>query len=119
MFRRFTLALMVGGALWVAAVAIRIETENAAAGYYLPRHDEPGKWRTSRENMPHNRLRTWVSTVGLCQYLFAPLLVALAAIHITRRDTPWQRWLGIGGTAVGLMALSLALYRGYFSSLGL
>lgn len=118
-FRRFTLALMVGGALWVTFVAIRIETQNAAAGYYLPRRDEPGKWRMSRENTPYDQLRTLVSTVGLCQYLLAPLVVALAGIHITRRNTPWQRWLGIGSAAVGLVALSLALYRGYFSSLGL
>jgi hypothetical protein len=91
-FRRFTLALMVGGALWITFVAIRIETQNATAGYYLPRHDEPGKWRMSRENMPRDQSRTLVSTVGLCQYLLAPLLMALAAVHITRRDMPWQRW---------------------------
>lgn len=101
------------------AVAIRIETENAAAGYYLPRHDEPGKWRASRENRPHGRLRTLVSTVGLCQYLFAPLLMGLAAFQIARRGARWQRWLGIGSAALALLALSLALYRGYFSSLGL
>lgn len=116
---RLTLALMVGGALWVTAVAIRIETQNAAAGYYLPRHDEPGKWRISRGNTPHDQLRILVSTVGLCQYLLAPLLIGLAAIPITRNNTPWQRWLGIGSAAVGLVALSLAFYRGYFSSLGL
>jgi hypothetical protein len=118
-FHRLILAVMVGVALWVTAVAIRIETQNATAGYYLPRRDEPGKWRMSRENTPHDQLRTLVSTVGLCQYLLAPLLVALAAVHIARCNTPWQRWLGIGSAVVGLVALSLALHRGYFSSLGL
>ena len=73
----------------------------------------------SHEDLPRDQLRTLVSTVGLCQYLLAPLLLALAAVHITRRNTPWQRWLGIGSAAVGLAALSLALHRGYFSSLGL
>lgn len=87
-FHRLILAVMVGLALWVTAVAIRIETQNAAAGYYLPRRDEPGKWRISRENTPHNQLRSLVSTVGLCQYLLASLLMALAAVYITRRNTP-------------------------------
>ena len=119
MFRRFTLALMVGGALWVTFVAIRIETQNATAGYYLPRRDDPGKWRMSRENMPRDELRTLVSTVGLCQYLLAPVLMALASIHITRRDRLWQRWLSIVSALLALVALSLAFYRGYFSSLGL
>jgi hypothetical protein len=118
-FHRLVLAVMVGVTLWVAAVAIRIETQNATTGYYLPRRDEPGKWRISRENTPRDQLRTLVSTVGLCQYLFAPLLLALAAVHITRRNRPWRRWLGIGSAGVGLVALGLALHRGYFSSLGL
>jgi hypothetical protein len=118
-FHRFLLAVMVGIALWVTAIAIRIETQNAAAGHYLPRRDEPGKWRMSRENTQRDQLRTLASTVGLCQYLLAPLLLALAAVHVTRRNRSWQRWLGIGSAAIGLVALGLALPRGYFSSLGL
>jgi hypothetical protein len=118
-FHRLILAVMVGEAPWVTAVAIRIETQNARAGYYLPRRDEPGKWRMSRENKRHDQLRTLVSTVGLCQYLLAPLLLAPAAVHLTRRNRPWQRWLGIGSAGVGLVTLGLALQRGYFSSLGL
>jgi hypothetical protein len=110
---------MLGGTLWVAAIAVRIETQNAAAGYYLPRHDEPGKWRMSRENMPQDKLRALVSSVGLCQYVLAPLLLALAAIHIVRPNTSSQRWLGLGSAVVALAALSLAFYQGYFSSLGL
>jgi hypothetical protein len=73
----------------------------------------------SRENMPRDELRTLVSTVGLCQYLLAPVLMALASIHITRRDRLWQRWLSIVSALLALVALSLAFYRGYFSSLGL
>lgn len=118
-FHRLILAVMVGVALWVTAVAIRIESQNATAGYYLPRHDEPGKWRMSAEDLPRDQLRTLVSTVGLCQYLLAPPLLALAGIHMARRHTAWQRWLGIGSGVAGLGALVLALYRGYFSSLGL
>jgi hypothetical protein len=119
-FQRITFAVMVGIALWVTTAAVRIEIQNASAGYYLPRRDkEPGKWRMSRENTPRDQLRGLVSTVGLFQYLLAPLLMAPAAIHATRRNTPWRRWLALGSGAVGLIALSLAFYRGYFSSLGL
>ena len=113
-------ALMVGAVLWVGHVAVRIEIQNAAAGYYLPRRDdEPGKWRISRENTPRDRLRGLVSTVGLWQYLLAPMSMALAADQVVRGSTPLRRWLGISSGVVGLLALSLAFYRGYFSSLGL
>jgi hypothetical protein len=118
-FRRIIVALMVGGALWVTVVAIRIETQNAAAGYYLPRRDEPGKWRISREDLPRDQLRKLVSTLGVWQYIFSPLVIALASICFIRRSVSWQRWVGVASGVVGLGALSLALYRGYFSSLGL
>ena len=119
-FQRFTFAVMIGVALWVTTAAVRIEIQNAAASYYLPRRDdESGKWRISRENTPRDRLRGLVSTVGLWQYFLAPVLMALAAIHITRRNTPTQRGLGFGSGVVAVMALGLAFYRGYFSSLGL
>jgi hypothetical protein len=81
--------------------------------------DDPGKWRISRENTSRDQLRELVLAVGLWQYLLAPLLVVLAGIHITRSNTPGQRRLGFGSAAAGLVAVSLALYRGYFSSLGL
>jgi len=113
-------ALMVGAVLWVGHVAVRIEIQNAAVGYYLPRRgDESGKWRISRENTPRDQLRGLVSTVGLWQYLLAPMLMALAADQVARGSTPLRRWLGISSGVVGLLALSLAFYRGYFSSLGL
>jgi hypothetical protein len=35
-FRLIMVALMVGGPLWVSVVAIRIETQNAAAGFSSP-----------------------------------------------------------------------------------
>ena len=118
-FRRIIVALMVGGALWVTVVAIRIETQNAAAGYYLPRRDEPGKWRISREDLARDQLRRLVSTLGVWQYIFSPLLIALASICVIRPNVSWQWWLGVVSGVVGLGALSLVFYRGYFSSLGL
>ena len=100
-FRRIMVALMVGGALWVTVVAIRIETQNAAAGYYLPRRDEPGKWRISREDLPRDQLRRLVSTLGVWQYIFSPLLIALASTCVVRRNMSWQWWLGIVSGVVG------------------
>ena len=119
LFQRLTLVFMVGLAFWVSSIAIRIEVQNAAAGYYLPRRDEAGKWRMSRENTPRDQLRGLVSTVGLSQYFFAPVLMALAATRAIRPNTPLGRWLALGSGAIALIGLGLAFYRGYFSSLGL
>jgi len=47
------------------------------------------------------------------------LLIALAANCVMRRNVPWQLWLGVVSGVAGLVALGLAFYRGYFSSLGL
>jgi hypothetical protein len=120
LFQRITLAVMIGVALWVTTAAVRIEIQNAAASYYLPRRDdESGKWRMSRENTPRDRLRGLVSTVGLWQYFLAPVLMALVAVQSARRGTPTQRALGFVSGVVAVISLGLAFYRGYFSSLGL
>ena len=119
MIHHFTFAVMVALSVWVASVAVRIEIQNAAAGYYLPRRDgESGKWRISRESTPRDRLRGLVSTIGVNQYLLVPLVLVLAVVHVVRRSTSLRRCLaGICGV-VGLVACGFALYRGYFSSLG-
>ena len=119
MFHHLTFAIMVGLAVWVASVTVRIELQNAAADYYLPRRDgEPGKWRISREGTPRDELRGLVDTIGLFQYLLAPLVLVLSVVHVVRRSTPLrQRVAGICGF-VGLVAWGFAIYRGYFSSLG-
>jgi hypothetical protein len=109
---------MVGLAIWVASAAIRIEWLNAEAGYYLPRRDQDGKWRISQVNTPCDQLREMVTSVGVLQYLFAPLVVVVAAFHLVSRDSKMRRCLAAGSGIVGLGALGLAFYRGYFSSLG-
>ena len=120
LFQRITLAVMIGVVLWVTTAAVRIEIQNAAASYYLPRRDdEPGKWRMSRDNTPRDRLRGLVATVGIGQYFLVPVLMALATIQIARRSTPTQQGLGFVCGVVAVIALGLAFYRGYFSSLGL
>jgi hypothetical protein len=63
-------------------------------------------------------LRGLIVSAGLLQYLLAPLLVGLASVHLARRESAMQRFLALGSGVVGLAALSLALYRGYYSSLG-
>jgi len=115
---RITFAVMVALTVWVVFVAVRIERLNAEAGFYLPRQDEGGKWRISRENEPRNQLRGLVGNVGLLQYLFAPLLVGLAAFHSARRDSAMRRCLAVSSGILGLVALSFALYRAYLPSLG-
>ena len=118
MIIRITFLLLVGLTVWVAVSAVRIERLNAATGYYLPRHDDDGKWRISRESTPRDQLRGLVSSIGLLQYLFAPLVVGLSAYPFSRRDSAARRLLAACSGVVGIAALGLAFYRGYFSSLG-
>jgi hypothetical protein len=115
---RLTFLLLVGLTVWVVVSAVRIERLNAEAGYYLPRHDDDGKWRISRESTPRDQLRGLVSSIGLLQYLFAPLVAGLAAFHLSRREPAARRLLAACSGVVGIAALGLAFYRGYFSSLG-
>jgi hypothetical protein len=63
-------------------------------------------------------LRGLIMSAGLLQYLFAPAVVGLAAFHLSQRGPTQRRWTAVCAGAVGLAALSLALYRGYYSSLG-
>jgi hypothetical protein len=120
MIHRITLAVMVGLALWVALTAVRIELLNARADFYLPRRDDgaDGQWRVSLQNMPRDQLRGLIMSAGLLQYLFASLVVGLAIFHISRRESGRRRWLAFCSGVVALTALSLALYRGYYTSLG-
>ena len=118
MIIRITFLVLLTLTVWVAVSAVRIERLNAEAGYYLPRHDEEGKWRVSREGTPHDQLRGLVTNVGLPQYVFAPLVVGLSAFYLSDRESATRRLLSACSGVVGLAALSLAFYRGYWSSLG-
>jgi hypothetical protein len=120
MARVLTFGLLIALSVWVAVSAARIERLNAAAGTYLPGRggDGEGKWRISLHGTPHDRLRRLVAGVGLWQYALAPMVILLAAWHVVRGTTATARWTAALCGVIGLLALALAFYRGYFSSLG-
>jgi hypothetical protein len=106
--------------------AARIEVLNMRAGNYLPRSDRDrdgtltdGKWRVSQEDTPRDQLRSAVQTLGLLQYVLAPLLLifALAVFFKTRRS--WAKAAATFSVFVAAIAISLMLYREYYQSLGL
>ena len=110
---------------FVVQTAVRIEVLNFRAGNYLPRKDRnpdgslaDGKWRLSLENSPRNQLRAVVATLGLLQYLLAPLLLMFAIIVLLKSS---RSWVKIGATltlVASTIAISLMMYRGYYQSLG-
>lgn len=116
--RFLALALMVVLMIWVTAVAIVIEAKNVEAGSYLPRNMEidAGKWRVSREGTPRDELRAMIKGIGLLQYPLSILLISLAMFHLTTRRSILPAAFG---AMTGVIALGLAVYRGYYSSLGL
>jgi len=132
MFSKFTMPLVVALALWVAYVAVHIEIQNAKADYYLPRHgiEADVTWRvSSRKIFEHvgmewtpayeenSKLYNLVSTQGLLQYLLAPPLFLLALVCVAKRGTGRPvRWLAVVCGVIGIAALGLAVYRGYFTS---
>ncbi len=119
----FSLACL---ALWVLVIALGIEWYNARAGYYLPRmdmmEDSPSvnKWRTSFFLDPRDELHSRVAGVGILQYPLAALLIACSLIGLaSSRNKPIRIFLFLACTAtIGIFALSLAYYRGYYTSLG-
>jgi hypothetical protein len=120
-FHLLITVLMVAVTVWIAVTGIRIEQLNAQAGYYLPRRDggADGKWRVSINASPRNELRDVVSGAGLWQYLLAPAVAVVATWLSGQKSTgkALRRCCQVCA-AVALVFLSLAWYRGYFTSLG-
>ncbi|MEP6820708.1 MAG: hypothetical protein ABJA18_14330 [bacterium] len=108
----------------VLQTAARIEVLNMRAGNYLPRRDRnlvgasDGKWRISQENTPRDQLRNLVQTLGLAQYVLAPLLLMLGIADFLKSKGSWARAAAVSGVFVATMAISLMLYRQYYQSLG-
>jgi hypothetical protein len=117
---RIALYILIGLSIWVITVALRIEWLNYRADFYLPRTDWPEegnpKWRS--RGGANGQLHDWIGTFGQLQYILALALLVLA-FHIAgflRRDP--LVWLPITSGLIAIFALSLAVYRGYFTSLG-
>jgi hypothetical protein len=118
--RRYSFPLLCL-ALWVLVIAIGIEWYNYRAGFYLPRTDwihDPGKWRVSRWLEPRDELRYLVQSHGLYQYPLALILIAWSLIDHFVRRTSHSVIFNFTCASIGLLALILAIYRGYFTSLG-
>lgn len=110
---------------FVLHAAARIEVLNVRAGNYLPRSDRnpdgtfsDGKWRISQENTPRDQLRTAVQTLGLRQYVLAPLLLILALAVFLKTGRSWAKATATFSVVVAAIAISLMLYREYYPSLG-
>lgn len=118
LIHRVIIISLVACVVWVGAVAACIEVQNAAAGFYLPRKGEDvGKWRVSRDGSPRDSLRGLVSILGPVQYILASFLLILGLGYARFGNTRSARRLAAASALVGLLALGLAFYRGYLSSL--
>lgn len=105
--------------------AVRIEVLNVRAGTYLPRRDRDsdgsltdGKWRISQENSARDQLRAAVETLGLIQYVLAPLLLIFSLAVFFKNRRSWAGVVATFSVIVAAIAISLMLYREYYSSLG-
>lgn len=110
---------------WIVITAIRIEQQNARAGYFLPRTDMEGKWRMSAlriggKPIPSARdeLREMVNSIGIYQYVLAPAAAALGLIIARNSAALLRRGIALLCTLLSIVCLGLAVYRGYFTSLG-
>jgi hypothetical protein len=110
---------------FVLYTSLRIEYLNVNAGYYLPRQNRnpdgtflDGTWRISSEDSARDRLRQTVGTFGLAQYLVVPSLLGLSLFQGFKSRARWIRTIAIGCCLIGLFALTMMYYRGYYSSLG-
>ena len=105
--------------------ATRIEVLNMRAGYYLPRRDRDpdgtladGKWRISPDNTPRDQLRDAVQTLGLMQYVLAPLLLIFSLVVFFKTKRSWTSVAATFSMFAAAVAISLMLYRDYYGSLG-
>ena len=112
------LAFLGAVTFWLLVTAVHIERLNTAAGSYLPRNDNDGKWRVSSQHTARDHLRGLVGTVGLGQYVLAPGAIILGVGLALRSQEGAVRSLVMGCCAIAFGCFGLAWYRGYWSSLG-
>jgi hypothetical protein len=100
--------------------AIQIEVLNAKANFYLPRDDDcaDGKWRISPNNTPRDKLRGLINSLGLLQYVLAPILLIVSITQMKKyNDSNFKHKISIVCIIGSILCISLMIYRGYFSSL--
>lgn len=126
MKKRVLIIVMILLTAFVLQSAARIEILNMRAGNYLPRSDRnpvdslaDGKWRISQENTSRDQLRGLVQTLGLLQYVLAPLLLILAIAVFLKSRGSRAKVAAAFSVFVATIAISLMLYREYFQSLSL
>lgn len=117
--------------LYVLFVSAYIEVMNVRAGGRLPnreyRNGDPSqgvvKWRisilpASDREISNNRLREFVGTFGLTQYVAAPALIILSGLIL--KNIKEHKFIAIGlPLAIGILGCFLMFYRAYFTSLGI
>lgn len=70
------------------------------------------------KNGRHNAILAWVGSFGLLQYILAPLGFSLSFFAFKSNHTPSLRCLSVFCGVCNLAAITIAIYRGYFTSLG-
>jgi hypothetical protein len=141
---RLTLVAM---SLVVGGICTWIECLNSQAGGKLPLTEPARKWRglpTSeavwrqlrgvgdrelsaeergemeadiRKGQLENRLRVVVLTAGLLQYPLVVVLIVCSSVSVFRCQG-WNRAVATATLVIGLVSGWMAMYRGYFGSLG-
>lgn len=123
-------------AIWVLCVCVLIEVTNFQADFYLPRQDvnEDGilsTWRVLRPeramelgitmsdaDVARGRLREQVGVFGLFQYPLAGIVLLISFVQLNGDRHGNSLHLARFNFGVALLALMLAFYRGYLTSLG-
>ena len=125
MSRSILIILLMLLTAFVLHSAARIEVINMWAGNYLPRRDRApdgtltdGKWRISPDNTPRDQLRNAVQTLGLMQYVLAPLLLIFSLVVFFKTRRSWTSVAATFSVFAAAVAISLMLYRDYLGSLG-
>ncbi len=122
-------------AIWVLCVCVLIEVTNFQADFYLPRGEvnEFGDlvpWRVLRPEramelgitlsdaeVARGRLRDYMA-LGLLQYPLAGIVLLISFVQLTGDRHGNSLRLARFNFGVALLALMLAFYRGYLTSLG-
>ena len=129
MMMRMVTVVLIASSLWALSSAAYIEYKNAKADYFLPRQDvnedgtwRDGKWRISAiSGHPRDSLRGVVGSLGLIQYplCFGMIIGVIMTMQSERlRQNQTIRWLCLAAFMSAVIGLGLAMYRGYFTSLG-